>query len=229
MRILAIAALLALAACSRKTDIDTTEVGTYGPAHGDPGFEPSPPAVDPTVPEGFVDVAESIPSVRLDMRYAQADNFLKKTVYPCARCLLKREAAEALAKAQIALEKDGYGLKLWDCYRPLAVQHEMWKIVPDARFVADPKKGSIHNRGGAVDVTLVTKDGKDLELPTAHDDFSAKAAPDAPTTEAAAKHREILRKALEAQGFTIMKTEWWHFDASGSRAWPVLDVPLCEG
>lgn len=200
---------LALAACSHETRSATVSLATPTPAE-------------------VVDVAKVAPGARFDMRYAQSDNFLKKTVYPCARCLLRREAADALARAQTALEKDGYGLKLWDCYRPLAVQHEMWKIVSDPKWVADPKKGSVHNRGGAIDVTLVTKDGADLEVPSAHDDFTEKAYADAPASEAAAKHRAILRKALEAEGFAVFPSEWWHFNAKGSTAWPILDVPLCE-
>lgn len=186
------------------------------------------PHSSPSPAPAFVDVAAIAPGIRLDMRYAGPDNFLKKTVYPCARCLLRKDAAEAVARAQAALEKEGYGLLLWDCYRPLAVQREMWKIVSDPKFVADPAKGSVHNRGGAIDVTLVTRDGQPLELPTAHDDFSEKAAAGAPASEAAAKHRALLRKALEAEGFTVLPSEWWHFSAKGSSEWPILDVPLCE-
>lgn len=178
----------------------------------------------------FVDVKTLAPAIRIDMRYTQPENFLKKAVYPaCARCVLREETAAAVARVQASLEKEGLSLVMWDCYRPPAVQKAMWKIVPDARFVADPKKGSMHNRGGAVDVTLAGADGKPLEMPTAHDDFSGKAAPDAPASEVATKNRATLRVAMETEGFTINPHEWWHFNYPGSPSWPIVDQPLCAG
>lgn len=182
----------------------------------------------PAVPRQLVDVATVAPGIRLEMRYATADNFLGRAVYPCARCLLAEEAAQALARVETALEAQGLHLKLWDCYRPPAVQAEMWKLRPDPRFVADPRKGSNHSRGGAVDLTLVDASGAELEMPTAHDDFSDRARADAPASAAAAAHRATLRKAMEAEGFAIARSEWWHFNAAGSRAWPLVEAPLCE-
>src|SRR3954470_23262920 len=163
----------------------------------------------------FVDVHDVAPKVRIEMRYAMKENFLHEAVYPCARCLLRRDAANALGKAQRAAEKKGYGLKVWDCYRPVAVQEAMWRIEPDPRFVADPKKGSVHNRGGAVDITLVTASGGELEMPTKHDDFSEAAFANAPADADATLHRAILRSAMEGAGFSVMSSEWWHFDYTG--------------
>src|SRR4051812_43860989 len=97
----------------------------------------------------------------------------------------------------------------------------------DPRFVADPKKGSVHNRGGAVDITLVTATGGELEMPTKHDDFSDAAFANAPADADATLHRAILRSAMEGAGFSVMPTEWWHFDYTGSRAWPIENVELC--
>lgn len=192
-----------------------------------PADRPAATATTHAAPR-FVDVTTVAPHVRLEMRYAAADNFLHAAVYPaCARCLLREDAAKGIAKAQAALEAEGYGLKLWDCYRPPAVQVAMWKIEPDARFVANPATGSVHNRGGAVDVTLVTRDGGALEMPTKHDDFTSAAYLDAPASPAATKNRAILHEALEGAGFTPIKTEWWHFDYEGSRGWPIEDVSLC--
>jgi D-alanyl-D-alanine dipeptidase len=179
-------------------------------------------------PTALVDITTVAPRIRLEMRYAQPDNFLHRAVYPCARCLLRPEAAKDLSRVQASLEKAGYGLKVWDCYRPPAVQREMWKLVPDPRFVADPSKGSVHNRGGAVDITLVDAKGGALEMPTAHDDFTAAAAAEAPASAAATRNRAILRSAMESEGFTALPTEWWHFDAHGSHEWPILDAPLCN-
>jgi D-alanyl-D-alanine dipeptidase len=104
----------------------------------------------------------------------------------------------------------------------------MWAILPDARYVANPRTGSRHGRGGAVDLTLVDANGKELEMPTAHDDFTEKARADAPSSEAAASNRATLRAAMEAEGFAIAATEWWHFNAKDSKAWPLVDVPMCE-
>ncbi len=176
----------------------------------------------------LVDVHDRAPGVVLDMRYARPENFLHEAVYPCARCLLREDAARAIAKAQEALHARGLGLVLWDCYRPPAVQQAMWAKVPDARFVANPKKGSVHQRGGAVDVSLVDSEGHLLEMPTAHDDFSSRAAADAPASPEATKNRATLREAMEAAGLTGIRTEWWHFDVAGSRSWPIADVPLCD-
>lgn len=166
--------------------------------------------------------------IALEMRYAKPDNFLHEAVYPCARCLLRPETAAALERVEAALAKDGRHLKLWDCYRPRSVQLAMWKLVPDPRFVADPSKGSVHNRGGAVDATLVDSTGNELLMPTHHDDFTPAAYADAPASPEAAANRALLTKAMAAEGFTVMPTEWWHFDYAGSRSWPLLgDAPLC--
>ncbi|WP_164002225.1 M15 family metallopeptidase [Pyxidicoccus caerfyrddinensis] len=163
-----------------------------------------------------------------DLRYATADNFLKKKVYPdTARCLLLPESAERLKKAADVLRPKGYRLKVYDCYRPRAVQYEMWKIMPVPGYVADPVKGSNHNRGGAVDLTLVTLDGKDVEMPTPFDTFSPAAHHGYEGgTEASRQHREILREAMEGAGFTPNRMEWWHYDLPDAKTRPVLDVPF---
>jgi D-alanyl-D-alanine dipeptidase len=178
-------------------------------------------------PDELVDVARAVPGIQLDLRYATADNFLREAVYPCGRCLLRRPAAEALARAQAALAEKGLGLRVWDCYRPPAVQRKMWALVPDARYVANPAKGSIHNRGAAVDLTLVDAEGRALTMPTAFDDFSAAAAAEAPASTEAARNRATLRAAMEAAGFAGIRSEWWHFDLARSRGAPLIDAPLC--
>ncbi|MCP3141757.1 D-alanyl-D-alanine dipeptidase [Pyxidicoccus xibeiensis] len=163
-----------------------------------------------------------------DLRYATADNFLKKKVYPdTARCLLLPESAQRLKKAADVLRPQGYRLKVYDCYRPRAVQYEMWKIMPVPGYVADPKKGSNHNRGGAVDLTLVTLDGKAVEMPTEFDSFTEQAHHGyAGGTEASRKHREILREAMVGAGFSPNRMEWWHYDLPDAKTRPVLDVPF---
>jgi D-alanyl-D-alanine dipeptidase len=178
-------------------------------------------------PDDFVDVAIVAPAVRRELRYATANNFTHQVVYPAARCLLRREVAEKIARVQAALGKQRLGLKLWDCYRPLSVQRRFWALVPDERYVADPAKGSRHNRGAAVDVTLVDDAGKELEMGSAFDDFSPRAHRDATGLTAAANaHRATLTAALAAEGFVGLPTEWWHFDAPDWPKFPLADVPL---
>ena len=175
------------------------------------------------------------PGVVVDMRYATADNFAKVAVYPVAKCLLRRDAARRLARAQAALEERGYRLKVWDCYRPFSIQKRFWELVPDARYVAEPVvdrdgkpvTGSKHNRGAAVDVTLVDRTGAPLEMPTAHDDFSPRAHRGGKGWSAAARaNAAILDEALFAQGFEPLATEWWHYDAPGWKAYPLSDEPI---
>ena len=178
----------------------------------------------------FVDVAVVAPTIKLDLRYATADNFTHQVVYPAARCLLRREVAERLARVQTALARQKLGLQLWDCYRPLSVQRRFWALVPDSRYVANPAQGSRHNRGAAVDVTLVDGDGHELGMGTAFDDFSARAHRDAVGLAAdASAHRATLTTAMAAEGFVGLPTEWWHFDAPEWRKFPIADVPMTAG
>jgi D-alanyl-D-alanine dipeptidase len=175
-----------------------------------------------------VDATELIPDLVVDMRYATEDNFLKRAVYPAdARCMLLKDAAQRLKKAADTLRPKGYRLKVYDCYRPRAVQYEMWKIMPEPGYVADPKFGSNHNRGAAVDLTLATAEGGEVEMPTKFDDFTPAAHHSYKGgTEASRKHREILRVAMEGAGFKRNKMEWWHYDLPGAKKMPVLDVPF---
>lgn len=175
----------------------------------------------------LTDVHKAVPGVLLDIKYATADNFTKEVVYPAARCLLRPEAAAALARVQSDLAEKGLSLKIWDCYRPLSVQKRFWKLVPDPRYVADPKKGSRHNRGAAVDLTLVDSSGRELEMPTGYDDFTEAAHRSSMAgTPASRANARILEDAMTARGFKGLATEWWHFDFSGWEAFPLLDVPL---
>lgn len=178
----------------------------------------------------LVDATSVVEDLGLDLRYATADNFLKKKVYPdSARCLLLPESASKLKAAAAVLRPQGYRLKVYDCYRPRAVQWEMWKIMPVPGYVADPRKGSNHNRGGAVDLTMVTLEGKEVEMPTPFDTFTPEAHHGyAGGTEASRKHREILREAMEGAGFVPNRMEWWHYDLPDAKTRPVLDVPFAS-
>ncbi|MBC8122176.1 MAG: M15 family metallopeptidase [Gemmatimonadaceae bacterium] len=179
-------------------------------------------------PEGLIDISRSAPEIQLDMRYATPENFLRRAVYPLAVCLLRPAVAERLVRVQRRVAVQGYTLRLWDCYRPLSVQKQMWAIVHDERYVADPAKGSRHNRGAAVDLTLSDAQGVALEMPTSFDDFSARAGRDAEAgwSETARRNYAVLDRAMRSEGFLPLPSEWWHYDATGWEIYPVLDVPL---
>jgi len=166
--------------------------------------------------------------IRLDIRYATTNNFTGRQVYPCAKAYLHKPTALKLAKAQEKLEAKGLALKVYDAYRPLSVQKIFWTIMPDERYVADPAKGSRHNRGSAVDVTLVEFDSDcELEMPSGYDDFTSRAHyAYTNLPPAAISNRALLRAVMTECGFVPFETEWWHFDDSGWTNYPVLDVPL---
>lgn len=175
----------------------------------------------------LVAVLAFVPDAVLDLRYATARNFLGRPLYPSATALLRRPAAERLARAAGALRAQGLRLVVYDAYRPLSVQKAMWKAKPDTRFVADPRRGSAHNRGAAVDVGLADASGRPLPMPTDFDAFGPKAAHGAPGVPAeAAANAARLRAAMEGAGFVALESEWWHYRDPDSASWPVLDEPL---
>lgn len=177
----------------------------------------------------LVEVTNVSPRIRLDIRYATPNNFTGKKVYSSQRCFLRRKTAERLHLVQLMLEKQGLGLKIYDAYRPLSVQKDFWNLVPDPNFVANPIEGSKHNRGASVDLTLVDSMGKELPMPTDFDEFSEKASRKFHgCSKEARKNRELLEKAMTAQGFIPFEHEWWHFDDPEWEDYPILDldVPL---
>jgi D-alanyl-D-alanine dipeptidase len=189
---------------------------------GAAGADPQPKQRD----DDLVDVAGVIGDAVIDMRYATADNFTGKELYPVARCKLRRAVAARLAKAAKALRAQDRRLVLWDCYRPISIQKELWKRVPDPRYVADPKVGSKHGRGAAVDVALADKDGKPVALPTKFDDFSEAAHRDHALDGDAGAEARRLEQAMTGAGWKPLATEWWHFDAPDSAKYALSDEPL---
>ncbi|MEW6495588.1 MAG: M15 family metallopeptidase [Cyanobacteriota bacterium] len=177
----------------------------------------------------LIDIRTLNPNILLDIRYATTNNFLKRPLYSKARCVLRGAAARRLAQVQKELETKGLGLKVYDCYRPLSVQKLMWQVKPDSRYVANPKYGSRHNRGAAVDLTLVDRNGKELEMPTGFDDFTTRAHRDykGGSTQAR-KNSQVLENAMKKYGFIPLPTEWWHFDAPGWDNYAILDVGFGE-
>jgi D-alanyl-D-alanine dipeptidase len=178
-------------------------------------------------PGNLVDITKLDSTIAVELKYATKDNFLGDTLYSANICLLRRAVAERLVKVHHSLRQKGLGLKIWDGYRPLSVQKKMWKKLPDPKFVADPQRGSNHNRGAAVDVTLVDLEGNELEMPTGFDDFSEKARSAYPNvSEQAKQNRTILQDAMKAQGFLTISSEWWHFNDRDCKKYSILDIPL---
>lgn len=189
-----------------------------------------PPVVTEAAPSPaleWVDLQAMGGGLVFDLRYGTADNFTHEVLYPGPRAFLRRAPAEALALVQADLRKQGLGLKIWDAYRPLPVQQKMWDLIRDERYVSNPavNRGR-HTRGTAVDVTLVDAAGRELPMPTAFDDFSEKAHggyDGADVPEERKRNRALLKEAMEKRGFTVLPTEWWHFDFRNWDAYPPED------
>ena len=159
----------------------------------------------------LVDISSLSSGFEYDIRYATPNNFIKETLYNCEVCLLQKEVAEALVKANDYLCELGFKIKLYDCYRPLSVQKKMWKKVPRPTYVANPfGKGSIHNRGAAVDITIVTLEGCYVEMGSDYDFFGRASHIDNTTLpKEVLNNRKVLQTAMKKLGFQTVRTEWW--------------------
>ena len=178
----------------------------------------------------LVDLEEIIPGISLDIAYAKSQNFTGIPIYTSPKAFLCRPVAEALALAQDSLKKTGLGFKILDAYRPYAATLYFYEVYHDTTFVASPRTGSIHNRGAAVDLTLICLEtGNELEMPTPFDSFSDTASHafnDIP--EHILKNRATLRGIMEAFGFSIYEPEWWHYNYTHARSYPLRDVSFEE-
>ena len=188
----------------------------------------------PFRPPELVELKRLDPSLRLDMRYATTQNFMKRVLYPEARAFLQRPAAEGLAAAQAELRERGLGLSVLDAYRPWRITKKMWDEAPEAwrkvGYVADPAKGSRHNRGCAVDVTLYDlKTGKYLPMPSRYDEFTERAHADSSLgTPEERRNRSLLVETMGRHGFQVLQVEWWHFDFRDWKQYPVLDLEFSQ-
>lgn len=177
----------------------------------------------------LVKVRDIDPTILVDLRYASENNFTEQQLYPFELCLLRKSTAKKLAAVQAEVMEDGYRLKVWDAYRPLGVQEKLWEVVSDPIYVADPAVGSNHNRGAAVDVTLVDENGEELIMPTGFDDFSEKASRNYPNIpEEAEKNMNYLTAAMVRNGFTPIQSEWWHFNDENIQEYDLLDLSFEE-
>lgn len=173
----------------------------------------APKKVEIVSDTAFVNLKDYSQDFVYDMKYATSDNFLKAKVYDCAECFLRLKTVKALINANADFIKMGYKIKIFDCYRPLDIQKRMWKIVPNPSYVADPSKGSIHNRGGAVDITLVDANGKALDMGTSFDFFGIEASHNYQNLSQEIKNnRELLKTTMIQNGFNPLDSEWWHYN-----------------
>lgn len=180
----------------------------------------------------LVEIAKLDPTIRLDIRYATTNNFMGRPMYAQARAFLQRPAAEALVRAHQSLKPKGYGIVVFDAYRPWAVTKMFWDAATEDQrrieFVANPRKGSRHNRACAADVSLFElSTGREVQMPSGYDEFTERAFPTyAGGTAEARARRDLLRQAMEGAGFTVLPHEWWHFDYKDWKQYRVLNLPF---
>jgi D-alanyl-D-alanine dipeptidase len=180
----------------------------------------------------LVELVKLDKTIKLDIRYATANNFVGRAVYPEARAFLQRPAAEAVVRVNKQLKKKGLGLVIYDGYRPWTITKLFWNTVSldQRKYVADPVKGSIHNRGCAVDLGIYDlKTGEAIPMPSGFDEFTERASPDykGGTNEERA-NRDMLRKMMEGEGFVVNKEEWWHFDHKDWKQYAIYDIAFSE-
>jgi len=178
----------------------------------------------------LVEIIDIVPSIKLDIRYATTNNFTGKIVYNSPKAYVRQPVAEALAIVQKSLNKHGLGLIIFDAYRPYSATVKFYEIYKDTNFVASPWKGSRHNRGAAVDVSLINLEtGEELQMPTPFDDFTDVAHPEYKNLpENVLNNREILIDVMQNHGFRVYPYEWWHFDFIGWEAYDLMDIPFEE-
>jgi len=180
----------------------------------------------------MIELQKIIPNIKYELHYATKDNFTKVRLYPknLTKTFLRKKPAEALAEAAKELSKMGIGFKIWDAYRPYSVTQKFWELIHDERYVANPAKGSGHNRGIAIDLTLIDlKTEEELNMPTKFDDFSEKAHHGfQQLSPMQIKNREILKSTMEKHGFLKFQTEWWHYSWPNKNEYDVLDLSFSK-
>ncbi len=204
----------------RQVVSDTVRADTVSESASSPEIAPLESLPDTT----FVRLADYSPDFAYEMRYATENNFLNAVVYPCAECYTRVKTAKALIAANSAFREQGVRIRFFDCYRPNSVQYKMWEIMPNPQYVANPVKGSIHNKGGAVDITLETLDGTSLDMGTDFDFFGPRAHHDhTDLPSEVLKNRKLLKETMERFGFWSIRTEWWHYNLSAASNDPVAN------
>lgn len=184
---------------------------------------PPPPVYDYDTTQ-WTEIIRLDSTIQLDIRYATANNFMERVIYDCGRCFYRPQVAKALTRVQSELKEQGLGLRMYDCYRPGPYQQRLWDVLPDPRYVANPKRGSLHSRGAAADLTLIRlATGEELDMGTPYDFFGVEAY--TTTTNLPAEvlaNRKLFQTVMRKHGFGTIRTEWWHFNFLGPR------LPLSE-
>lgn len=178
----------------------------------------------------LVDLEKFIPGIVLDIRYSTTNNFTKEKIYYLAKAYSRRSVAQALKKAQADFAAQGYGIKIYDAYRPYSATVKFYELYHDTTYVASPYRGSRHNRGCALDMTIVyLKTGKEVPMPTEFDSFKKEAWPTTSVKDPAIrKNRDLLIQVMERNGFKVNSSEWWHFDFVGYQKYEVMDIDFEE-
>jgi D-alanyl-D-alanine dipeptidase len=178
----------------------------------------------------LINLEKFVPGLALDIRYATTNNFTGEKIYNLARAYARKPVAEALKKIQADLSKQGLGIKIFDAYRPYKATVKFYEVYHDTTYVASPYRGSRHNRGCALDLTVINlKTGKELPMPTGFDSFQKAAWPTTPVADPQIrKNRTLLINAMEKHGFKVNSSEWWHFDFIGWKNYEVLDIDFEE-
>lgn len=198
----------------KKPAVIKNKAGYLRSIAGKPGFE-------------MTDLQSEIPGIAFDIRYASANNFFHKKIYPSVNTTYcRKKAAAALAGIQLELNKKGLGLKIFDAYRPYSVTQKIWQQVKDERFAANPAKGSNHNRGAAIDLTIINiSTGEALDMGTDFDSFSDSAHHNFTSfPEAILQNRQLLKSVMLQYGFEIFETEWWHYTLPDAKQYELMDL-----
>jgi D-alanyl-D-alanine dipeptidase len=176
----------------------------------------------------LIDLETYIPGLILDIRYATSNNFTGKIIYDSPKAFVRKPVADALKQIQAGLKSKNLGIKIFDAYRPYSTTVKFYEIYPDTNFVAAPWHGSRHNRGCAVDVSLIDlKTGLEIPMPTTFDDFTAKAASDySSLPDNIIRNRKVLADVMTSHGFFIYPTEWWHYDFMGWEQFKLMGIPF---
>ena len=175
----------------------------------------------------LIELLKVSPTIALDIRYATSNNILGEALYSSDRCFLQEATAVRLHRIQMSLRKRNLGLKVFDGYRPHSVQKKFWALLPDPRFFADPAVGSNHNRGAAVDVTLIDAKGNELLMPSGFDEMTERAPHSYQGGPLEAlRNRDYLKELMIQEGFLPCLTEWWHYDDPDWARFPILDIPI---
>ncbi len=178
----------------------------------------------PSDSKEWLDIHALDSTIMIDIRYATTNNFMKEQVYDCGRCYLRAEVAKTIVKIHRQLQKQGLGLKMFDCYRPRPYQWRLWRKVPNPNYVADPRKGSMHNRGSAVDLTIVDAEGNELNMGTEYDYFGKEGHHDyTDLPKKVLENRALLKNVMSDHGFRWIRTEWWHYSYQ-LKSYPLADA-----